>query len=453
MRIAILNGSPKGRSSVTLQYTNALQKKLPEHVFTAHHVAAEIRRLETDDKALDAVVNDIAGSDFILWAFPVYYTLVPGQLKRFIELVEEHDCAPAFSGKPSCALSTSIHFFDHTAHEYIHEISERWDMHAFPGYSCHMEDLRVEAKRQAFLDYFRATLHQAQVRAWPRRRYDRQTPVFPRPAKLPVPAPLSGPLRKVVLISSPQPEDSQLSRMIAYFKGCFPYPIEHWELTPEVLKSGCLGCLHCSVDNVCAIRDACSGELRDAILGADALVWAASIRDTFPDARFKMFLDRRFIDGHCPVSEGKTLGWILSGPLRQLPHTRLWMQSFADMLGMRLFGPVTDEDTPEETARLLTLLAHSILEDDLPQPSPNFFRVAGRKLFRDFVWSNSAIFPADHRFYREHDYYDFPQKNIPKRLQNLGLSLAFRLPFVRKAAWSKMIQYMVEPYRKTVEKL
>ncbi len=453
MRIVVLNGSPKGRNSVTLQYVHALQKVMPEHTFSTHHVAGEIRKLEKDPALLRAVADDVAGSDFVLWAFPVYYTLVPGQLKRFVELVEDGDIAPVFFDKASCALSTSIRFFDHSAHEYLHEISERWDMHAFAGYSCEMEDLLDAKKRQPFLEYFQGVFRLAQRRAWPRRRYDRTTPAPPRSMKLPIPAPLQGPARKVVLISTPEPEDSSLGRMLAYFKGCFPHPVDHWELTPEVLKSGCTGCLHCITNNVCAIQDACAGELRRAILQADAVVWAAPIRDVFLDARFKMFMDRRFIDGHCPVTEGKTLGMILSGPLRQLPAARFLLQSFADILGMRLFGPVTDEDPPEETARLLALMADSILQNDWPRPSPTFFTVAGRKLFRDFVWANSAIFPADHRFYKAHGMYDFPQHNLGKRVRNLGMKLAFGLPFVRREIQAKMIHFMVGPYQKVVEKL
>lgn len=452
MRIAVINGSPKGHNSITLQYVNALQKVFPEHTFTFHHVAAEIRRIEKE-KTISVMGEDMAASDFVLWAFPVYYTLVPGQLKRFVELVEENDITPYFSGKPSCALSTSVRFFDHSAHEYIHEISERWDMHVFDGYSCQMDDLLNAQKRQKFFDYFHAIFRLAQRRMWPRRRNERQTPLSLRSLKLPVPTPISGPERKVVIVSTPQSENSSLGQMISYFKQCFPFPVQHWELTPQVLKSGCLGCLKCVVDNVCAIHDECSGNLRRDLLDADALVWATPIRDGFLDARFKMFMDRRFMEGHCPVTEGKILGWILSGPLRQLPNTRFLLQSFSDMLGMRMFGPITDEDPSEETARLLTLLADVIVQGSWPQPSPTFFQVAGRKLFRDFVWSNSAIFSADHRFYKEHDFYDFPQKDLSKRLQNLGLHMAFSLPFVRKVTWPNIVRIMVAPYRKVVEKL
>ena len=453
MRIAVINGSPKGKNSVTLQYVRALQKRMPDCTFSPHHVGAEIRMLEKQPERLEAVVHDLQSCDFILWSFPVYYTLVPGQLKRFIELIEERGLAAGFAHKPACALSTSIRFFDHTAHEYLHEISERWDMHTFRGYSCHMEDLLQEEPRERFLAYFDGVFRLGRDRVWPRRRYARETPMVPRRIKLPVPSMLQGPPRRVVLVSTVEEKDSNLAKMIAYFKGCFPFAVSHFELNEETLRSGCLGCLHCSVDNQCAIKDRASGELRDAIHAADAIVYAAPIKDVFLDGRFKMFMDRRFIDGHCPVTHGKSLGVILSGPLRQLANTRFLLDALADMLGTPLLGPVTDEDPAEEVVRQLTSMADVILRGSALTTSPTFFTVGGMKLFRDFVYSNSAIFPADHRYYKKHKFYDFPQKQVGKRLQNLGLSFAFAVPQVRKVVWPRLIQYMLVPFQRVIEKL
>ena len=453
MRIAVINGSPKGKKSVTLQYVQALSKHMPEHAFSTHHVACEIRSLERQPEKLKAVVEDLQSCDLVLWSFPVYYTLIPGQLKRFIELVEELDLAGGFAHKPTVALSTSIRFFDHTAHEYLHELCERWDMHVFRGYSAHMEDLLTEEPRNRFLAYFASMFRLTRDRAYPRRRYTRETPVPTRNIKLAEPAALQGPPREVVLVSTVEPDDSNLAKMIRYFKGCFPFPVTHYELTEEVLRSGCLGCMHCSFDNVCAIKDKASGELREALHRADAIVYACSIRDVFLDGRFKMFMDRRFIDGHCPVLHGKTFGMILSGPLRQLANTRFLLDALADMMDQPVAGIVTDEDPPEEIMRQLRMVADAMLHLSTPAASPSFFKVGGMKLFRDFVWQNSAIFPADHRYYKKYGFYDFPQKQLGKRVQNLGMSLAFSLPPVRRVVWGKMIHYMLVPYQRAIEKM
>ena len=54
---------------------------------------------------------------------------------------------------------------------------------------------------------------------------------------------------------------------------------------------------------------------------------------------------------------------------------------------------------------------------------PNFLAVAGRKLFRDAVWSSlRLVFRADHRYYRSHGLYDFPARSLKTRLSE-GASL------------------------------
>ena len=49
MKIAVLNGSPKGQTSVTMQYAHFLEQKFPETEFKYFDVALKIKRLEKDD--------------------------------------------------------------------------------------------------------------------------------------------------------------------------------------------------------------------------------------------------------------------------------------------------------------------------------------------------------------------------------------------------------------------
>jgi NAD(P)H-dependent FMN reductase len=67
-------------------------------------------------------------SDGVIWAFPLYVFLVCSQYKRFIELISERGAQKAFAGKYVTALSTSVHFFDNTAHNYIRGICDDLDM-------------------------------------------------------------------------------------------------------------------------------------------------------------------------------------------------------------------------------------------------------------------------------------------------------------------------------------
>ncbi len=49
------------------------------------------------------------------------------------------------------------------------------------------------------------------------------------------------------------------------------------------------------------------------------------------------------------------------------------------------------------------------LEKKLTQPQ-NFYGVGGMKIFRDLIYLMRGMMKADHKFYKEHKQYDFPQK-------------------------------------------
>ena len=73
-----------------------------------------------------------SSSDAVVWMFPVYYLLVPSQYKRFIELIWERGAQEAFRGKFAAVVTTSIHFYDHTARDYMHAICDDLEM-SFAG--------------------------------------------------------------------------------------------------------------------------------------------------------------------------------------------------------------------------------------------------------------------------------------------------------------------------------
>ena len=103
---------------------------------------------------MDEVIEEIRRSEIVLWAFPLYVFLIHGNYKRFIELIQERDAAGAFTDKYAAAVSTSIHFYDHSAHNYIRGIAEDMGMRYVSFYSAHMRDLFDKEKRGAFRYFF-----------------------------------------------------------------------------------------------------------------------------------------------------------------------------------------------------------------------------------------------------------------------------------------------------------
>ena len=124
MKIVVLNGSPKGNVSVTMQYVKFIQDKFPEHELKIINISERIKKIERDESYFKEIINEIESADGILWAFPLYVFLVAAQYKRFIEMITEKQVQYAFKNKYTGVLTTSIHFYDHTAHNYMNAICD-----------------------------------------------------------------------------------------------------------------------------------------------------------------------------------------------------------------------------------------------------------------------------------------------------------------------------------------
>ena len=85
MNILVLNGSPKGQYSITLQTVHYLERLYPEHTFHILHVGQRINALMSDfSPAAEAISN----ADVLLFAYPVYTFIAPYQMHCFIELLK-----------------------------------------------------------------------------------------------------------------------------------------------------------------------------------------------------------------------------------------------------------------------------------------------------------------------------------------------------------------------------
>ena len=87
MKIAVINGSPKGKYSITLQTVRYLERKYPTHEFCVLNVGARIKALEKDFSEARELLES---ADAVLFSYPVYTFLAPSQLHRFVELMKEN---------------------------------------------------------------------------------------------------------------------------------------------------------------------------------------------------------------------------------------------------------------------------------------------------------------------------------------------------------------------------
>ncbi|WP_054749879.1 NAD(P)H-dependent oxidoreductase [Ruminiclostridium josui] len=73
MKITVLNGSPKGEISVTMQYARYMEQEFPQHTFQYVHVSYDIRTLEENTSEFLRVIDIIRNSDGIIWATPTSF--------------------------------------------------------------------------------------------------------------------------------------------------------------------------------------------------------------------------------------------------------------------------------------------------------------------------------------------------------------------------------------------
>lgn len=449
MKICVLNGSPKGRQSVTMQYVRFLELAFPGHTFVIEDVGQRIAALEAHEEDFSRVIASVTSADAVLFATPVYYMLVPSQLKRFIELVFMKNAASAFLGKYAASLTTSIHFFDHTANAYLHAISEDLGMTWAGSFPAQMEDLLHEKTQGDLIlfaeDFFETVSRKPDLqRTYP--RFSGDIPPY-RPG--PVPLPFDTGKKNVVILSDAAP-GSNLEKMVTRAASCFGTSASIVPLDEAGMTGGCLGCCRCAFDNTCVYSDGFRPFFEETILSADIIIFAGPVKDRYLSAAFKRFFDRSFYRGHVPYLTGKQVGFLVSGPLSYCCTLREILSVFPAMQGANLAGIVTDESPVSVVidARIDALCEHCLRLSHSGYIAPAGFPVVGgHKVFRDEIWGHMrAVFRADHAWYKKHGMYDFPQNNLSERISTLLLSLLLSIPRIRTKAGQEMKEHMIEPF-------
>ncbi|NMC97029.1 MAG: iron-sulfur protein [Deltaproteobacteria bacterium] len=450
MNIAVLNGSPKGAVSVTMQYVHLLQQRFPETEFRIFDVALKIKKLENDDRAFQEVIANVADADAVLWAFPLYFLLVCSQYKRFIELIFEKNGVSAFHGKPAACLTTSINFFDYTAHNYIHAVSDDLGMNYFGSYSAEMNDLLKTKERRRLKTFGELFLKAIREKTPAIRSYKPLVApeiVFDTEAIRPVDA--AG--KKVLILADDLAVNSNLRKMVERLQKTFSPAAELVQLKDVDIKGGCLGCIKCGFNNVCVYegKDGYIDFFNHKIKPADIVFLAGAIHDRYLSSLWKCFFDRSFFNGHTPFLKDKQIGFVISGPFGQIHNLREIFDATTKFQLAGLAGFVSDDTggNPEINAALQTLAVQAAEQSRLGyiQP-PTFYQVAGAKLFRDVIYGRlRPVFQADHRYYKEHGMYNFPQKYYKWRMINSTLVFLTKIPAFRREFFKRIKKEMIKP--------
>ncbi|MGB7968501.1 MAG: NAD(P)H-dependent oxidoreductase [Methanobacterium sp.] len=452
MKITVLNGSPKGELSITVQYIKFIQKSFPEHEFDIINISQRIKKIENNKDYFKEIIENINSSNAIIWAFPLYVFLVASQYKRFIELITERNTEHAFKDKYTCVITTSINFYDHTAHNYMHAVCDDLNMKYLGFYSAEMRDLLDEDKRKNLTTFSKNFFEDIKSNVSTSKSY---TPITPQnfdyvPSINHMKRDKNG--KKLVIISDSNNNNSNLSLMVEKFKNSFKGGIESYNLNDIDMKGGCLGCLECSYNNICVYQGKDGfvdfyNELKDF----DIIIFAGSLKDRYLSSKWKQFFDRGFFYNHIPIFKNKQIGFIISGTLNQNRNLNEILEGYCEWQHANLVNFVTDEIGDSDVIdKQIQNLARQMLraaESDYIRP-PTFLGVGGAKIFRDAIYGKMRFpFQSDHKYYKANGLYNFPYKNTKTRIQNLTLTLLTKIPRIRREIYNKrMKKEMIKPF-------
>ena len=455
MNILVLNGSPKGKYSVTLQTVRYLEILNPQHTFDVFDVGQKIRSIEND---FSAAKEKLENADVIVFSYPVYTFIAPYQLHKFIELMKKSGVN--LSGKYATQITTSKHFYDVTAHKYIQENCQDLGMKFIKGLSADMDDLTSEKGQKDAENFFNLIL------------WSIENDVYEVAAEKPLRKPLAfaevpegaaawnawaddnafeGKLGDVVILTDCSEENVHLQKLIARFRAIFPRKTRVVNILDYPFKGGCIGCFSCAVSGKCVYKDGFDDFLRNDIQKSEAIVYAFSVKDHSMGARFKLYDDRQFCNGHRTVTMGMPMGYLVNGYYSDEMNLKMIVEARAEVGNNFLAGVATDEVNPNaEVDKLAKTLSYALEKGYVPPQ--NFYGIGGMKIFRDLIWQMQGMMKADHKFYKAHGQYDFPQKHRGKMLAMYLVGAMLSSDKIKSKMGNKMNEGMVMPYKKALEK-
>lgn len=455
MKVVVINGSPKAKNSITIQSVEYLKKHNEQDEFEIINVGNKVKKY-SDSKAMDECIDKMVNCDLIMFAYPVYTFLAPYQLAKFINNLKANPNAKKLRGKYATQITTSKHFYDTTAHRYIIENCDDLQLKSITGLAADMDDLVLESGREQRKKYYKSVKFALENDVYlsvgnAKHELSKQKYIYENNTE---------PLKKekgyyTVIVSDCSKENTSLRSMIDAFKSTYKYNVKEINLNDFDFAGGCLGCFDCATDGKCIYKDGFETLLRNEVQTADATILAATIIDHSMGANFKCYDDRQFCNGHRVLTKGKTVGYILDGNISAERNLHDVIISRSEVGHMYLSGIATNEsmDNPA-TTKSIQDLAKSIafsLENTLERPQ-NFYGVGGIKIFRDLIYVMRGLMKEDHRFYKKHSIYDFPQKKKALIWKMKFVGMLMSVPSIKKRARSMMNEVMLKPYKEAMEK-
>lgn len=437
MKIIVLIGSPKVRS-ITKQYARYLQSKFKQCDLEILDISSRINIIEQKSEVFDEIISKIKSCDGVIWAYPVYYAMIPAQFKRFIELIFERKVESSFNGKYSGLISSSINLLDNFPLDYMNGIIDDLQM-KYVGYSTlNMYSIEIPEMRETlekFMLYFLTCIENKKITIINNNPI-RYVPIQYKAIKQYEKIDLKN-KKAIILVDSI--DNPNLNNMVESFKNNFAQEVEVYNIADNLMKGGCLGCLRCTYDYKECAYDGIDRYLefyRTKVMAADIIVVAGTIKDRYLSHIWKQFFDRSFFNNHTPTLKGKQMVFIVSGPVRQVKNLYQMFQNFTQFQECNLVGVLSDEyETLQEIDdQIYNICIDALIHSKIDYcKTRNFIGIGIHKVLRDQVYG-VLRYPlvGDYRTFRKVGILDFPHKKPkPIIINNILIIFATIFPKLR----------------------
>lgn len=447
MNFLTINCSPKGQNSITLQTSLFFKIKYQNHNFDFFDAGVKIKSLEND---LTPLIEKINAADCIIFSYPVYTFIAPYQLHRLIELLK--GIKLDLSDKYVTQISTSKHFYDWTASEFIKENVLDFNGKYIKGLCLDMDDLTKPSGRVNIEKFFDQLCFNIENQIF-EKRLDKEINEIATLNKNVILSKKEKGLYDVLILSCHDSKDINTIYMIEKFKDLFPYEVRHININEYNFHGGCLGCFSCAISGKCIYKDGFDSFLRTQIQNADSIVYAFPIINHFTHSKMKAYDDRQFCNGHRQVIEGTPIGYLISGHLSNEYNLKTIIEGRCEVGGTYLSGIVCDEqDNVDEQIQKLCKNIIFALEHNMNRPK-NFLGVGGTLIFRDLIYEMRGLMKADHKFYKKTGIYNtFPQKHRKRILLMKLVGCFMAVPSIQKKMKNQMNKFILKPYKDVLKK-
>ena len=144
------------------------------------------------------------------------------------------------------------------------------------------------------------------------------------------------------------------------------------------------------------------------------------------------------------------IGYLISGNYSVESNLQMILEGRCQVGNNVMAGIATHEIDPDREIDALADNLVYALEHPVTPPQ-NFYGIGGMKIFRDLIYQMRGMMKADHRFYKSHGQYDFPQKNKGLILKMYLVGALLSSPKLKSKIGSSMNEGMIAPYRKVLK--